>query len=892
MNIKIAKLIAQINPKIIFDLNKEQIDDEIIDIAIKKRLSPKKDKNGVLITNVSYIIKMCNSGMIDSILPFIKVSSFAPEEIDTLLEKITSNNILALIRNDKNFLKFLKQSDKTDTDFFKSSLLYSLSDDELETVPDFLKQNNTIFLNRYVKTGSFLTNINKMLELNPEYRKIIIDNAYDRIIANNEFQYISGFQEDFINIAINKMNDETKSKLLDYLKSTKADLTSFISLFNNNIDFISLYLLQNPSQVDCTSIGQIIGSKEISNIISNYIKTQKENVDLYVLTYSYSLLSDELKEEVLSLMYDLLLSKKTNSNILSFEPFTQKYFDKVLKEGPELIIGSLRKKSDGSEDKNPFIKFLPFEYKKKIYEYILRNNDIKEFDTNNFKAILEDNFDINLIPDSGEIVYKFSVESKEKIIAILKAIKESNKNITIVLQTKEENVPLLKELKDIIPGKIFVKFETGFKEEYNIEELISKDQTLQYYADSILNQKDKEGNIKVLSPYEKYIAAYKIVTHFSHYIDSNILASSRALYQIINAEDQKIVCVGYSNLLVELLKRVGLTECMEWSVFAAEEAEKRETAVNNTKISNHSRVLVHIKDEKYGIDNIFMADPTWDAIKKPQKTSDGLSQDMSETYRYAHIALESLANPQDGSNFYVDKLAPSSESFSEILQTLDPNEVQYVSVGEKAEEYAKKKITPAIKDEKLIQALVVIDNFVDKNQSPRTLSPEYIERDDFNRKACQMGKIDILIDIDKDVSEAEAKPYELLINEDYGSYESLIRYKLENKMAQEINNTLTNDIFQINVSNGKVEISFRKDIFRTGKYSDDELENIFMQLKQEMATSGFQFKEGYDYNLIFEGSIIDISKPLSASYDKIASIAEAIDNLTNKIVQERHANSK
>ena len=154
-----------------------------------------------------------------------------------------------------------------------------------------------------------------------------------------------------------------------------------------------------------------------------------------------------------------------------------------------------------------------------------------------------------------------------------------------------------------------------------------------------------------LSPLEKYIYAYDIVKRFKLYntpnkdnmnadkLDRNsrikIKHVSRDLYDIL--ENEYMVCVGYANFLRDLLNKLGISNAdysldVELSAYKA----KKQIENNNSDYSNlsslekrdlislqqtyipmdtyggHDRVLVYIKDEKYGIDGMYFSDPTWD----------------------------------------------------------------------------------------------------------------------------------------------------------------------------------------------------------------------------------------------------------------------------------------
>ena len=91
--------------------------------------------------------------------------------------------------------------------------------------------------------------------------------------------------------------------------------------------------------------------------------------------------------------------------------------------------------------------------------------------------------------------------------------------------------------------------------------------------------------------------------------------SSRKLYDIL--ENEFIVCVGFSNLLGDLLDKLNIRNYsisvgVDSSYDDAFYSEPVEGIEKSTKRLGHDRRYSYIKDEKYGIDGFYIADPTWD----------------------------------------------------------------------------------------------------------------------------------------------------------------------------------------------------------------------------------------------------------------------------------------
>lgn len=70
-----------------------------------------------------------------------------------------------------------------------------------------------------------------------------------------------------------------------------------------------------------------------------------------------------------------------------------------------------------------------------------------------------------------------------------------------------------------------------------------------------------------------------------------------------------MVCVGYINLLKDLLDKLNINSTMlhiKVSDLNYEEENK------DIEKNGHSRILVNLNDKKYGINGYYMGDPTWD----------------------------------------------------------------------------------------------------------------------------------------------------------------------------------------------------------------------------------------------------------------------------------------
>lgn len=144
---------------------------------------------------------------------------------------------------------------------------------------------------------------------------------------------------------------------------------------------------------------------------------------------------------------------------------------------------------------------------------------------------------------------------------------------------------------------------------YSIKHVINANMQLDSWADKINNATFLS---RKLTPLEKYMCAYEIVTNFAKYnIDEEAAASqSRYITNILNKDisNGNICCVGYASLLTALCSRIGIN-CMKQTEFIYE------GGIDNKNVdANHAVCRVYIDDPKYNIKGLFHSDPCWDSI--------------------------------------------------------------------------------------------------------------------------------------------------------------------------------------------------------------------------------------------------------------------------------------
>ena len=201
----------------------------------------------------------------------------------------------------------------------------------------------------------------------------------------------------------------------------------------------------------------------------------------------------------------------------------------------------------------------------------------------------------------------FEHNNYDNIISVIKTL--INKHITFNIR----------EYSNL--SNYFEQFKKLLEENEKIQ-IIEYTNLKQYiYINNYLDTMIKDIKEASLSPYEKYLAVYELVTHFKSGLDNIINCDDARNLELI-LFNEYIVCTGFSKLLIALLNKVGIkafdvgiefykkSEEINFLDYAQLSQEKIKVKLGN--IAYHSRVLMRLVDSKYQIDGLFIADPTWD----------------------------------------------------------------------------------------------------------------------------------------------------------------------------------------------------------------------------------------------------------------------------------------
>ena len=480
--------------------------------------------------------------------------------------------------------------------------------------------------------------------------------------------------------------------------------------------------------------------------------------------------------------------------------------------------------------------------------------------------------------------FKFNLNFKEKNdnLEDIKFILDKTKNIDGITYTidaytnnqhSSELNEFLKELHSIVGDKLLIRplgNTNRSSHTYTYEDFIYRDNIIETYVSALRDKVDVNGNIKSLSPFEKFFAAFIITEKFAKYnlegfqYDSDL---TRSVYEFINKHDNRpICCAGYVSFLHELLERLvysdGKLNLAHWSVNS-----KTETNAI-VDYDNHDRSLAYLEDLKYKLNAIFMSDPTWDsnkffATRSPDfrrtvvrhllKTRDELStekSDFSDPLRNMHIESD-----DDINRIRIDLGLDDSISNEEIISLFN------------------QKIT----DEQLIYALCAINRFVEKGApmaKSNSIGQDGYTVDEFNRAVLSLGLEEKFI-FDESLTHKSLNEIIKYLDDEYhlDKYEAVC---LINEYFTKHNTSDSRLVLSLS-SDNQVELDhiystfYAKDIDVLFNLPEDIVDEVVKKLNLGLSTESIITLGKYDLSKSLDG----ISIPSSAELDEIVKIKQA-----------------
>ncbi len=496
------------------------------------------------------------------------------------------------------------------------------------------------------------------------------------------------------------------------------------------------------------------------------------------------------------------------------------------------------------------------------------------------KSVLTmNNFNVKSISNNLNIFYNLIEYDQKLVFNVLNDLsKRGNFNSKIIIDCHSYDPEFFEKVEKLFPGKVMVRpsfLQNEGLNYYSISEIKEKENILNNYAKYILSSKNNMGNVKELSPLEKYLAVYRIVTNFSHYIDEDIDHDEdepRALYQLINPEKLRIVCVGYANLMLDLLRKVGINDCVEVKIIALGEGK--------SNVPNHSRVSVYLKDDKYNIEGIFMADPTWDSVDESSYGDNYRPNDLPIIHALLSKEEALTVDVREISNPDIDLML--TRFIEKICEKM--NEKKERITKEECEALFNKPISKEL----LAQALLCVDYFSYKDKRLPTSfdlnSEEFkniVDIDDYNQKLIKVGLYDQVIGLDEIVNniyynmtfDKMAKSKSILSVSEVASFKAL---SILNKKCEEHLPEVITSFIDLDGS-----IRFFTDFIKLGIDEEEILNNIILRLKEtnyQTITNG---------HTIIVSDVMILGNSLKENEDNIIELAKAINLIVLDLISKK-----
>lgn len=444
-----------------------------------------------------------------------------------------------------------------------------------------------------------------------------------------------------------------------------------------------------------------------------------------------------------------------------------------------------------------FKPMLPIDFSTINMDACMKYDDCILLKTSNSDLNLKKLYD-NIIKTKDEIVKDFDIKEKGTLEISFNINKDGLKNklLEFVKKYKDFNIVIYeKNFKDIIDALGNENYPNLKIEFPNSEKPISYKEFYDMYQKLIdIIDFVKHYN---LSQLEQIMLVYDIVksNKYKREDSGEDYSTSRDLNKIIS--NDKIVCVGFSNLMAFILTNLDI---------------KCKSAIYDYSDKNnigHQRNFVHLIDNKYNIDGIFFLDATWDSRK-----NDGYLDNYQfflKPFRFFKFITktENIISP--------DKFSILEKSNEDILKEFDkpmnfkaiasicmlnneinPNELSLPNLFSKSKEELKeiasnvllkfnKKINiNAFKNALYkVRKIEYINGIIDKplNESDIDSICNKYYKENSETKLLKVLGLYQKPTLDKDLKEAKASSIE----------EDLLRMKLLKSMKAKLNDLPTND---------------------------------------------------------------------------------------------------
>lgn len=391
--------------------------------------------------------------------------------------------------------------------------------------------------------------------------------------------------------------------------------------------------------------------KNILYINSDYFKNHQNKVQKILKTLIGNIKIDEFSIEDKELINNTIikaLSKNKSLKKVSLTEYAKDNKYVLSKEDYEILKNSSieKIKTNAVSDSllENFDPIISFNYDKPLISSYSYGRLTNEEDTLFLKKITVSDLENLKYLKNPNLILEVEENNVEDVLSISKRLKELGKenNVVIRAKNKDKIFARIKENEAYRQDNIYIDIKT---EIYPLKDFLNYETTLYEIVEPT----------KDLSPFEKYIYIFNVVKQFKYYKENeNDKRLSRNLYDILNNE--YIVCVGYSVLLRDLLKKVGINS-IGISISVDTSYDDDNTMTSTTR-SGHARAYIYIIDPKYNIDGFYIADPTWNNFMHEDIYTHLALTNEEETYtrRYnfigSNIDTSELFNVKSLKEFY------------------------------------------------------------------------------------------------------------------------------------------------------------------------------------------------------------------------------------------------
>ena len=364
------------------------------------------------------------------------------------------------------------------------------------------------------------------------------------------------------------------------------------------------------------AIGEFIALGEYLGFDEKYYTENREKVDAAVVEICRNIKKDYFRLEQPFIGKEFFKAVCENPNIKTLVIGSMDDVYSLTKEDYELFknssIEGIQTYGVDEELKDVFDEKILFNKNKRIvlnhsYDDLCKTDNLYIEESLNDEEIVN----IKYLNDGARVQFRKlnDFENVFKVIQRLRELGKGNK-ISIEVQSrddydyKNEFNDFIFSHPEVLDNDIDIK--VGIMEVYSLTDYVKYEKRLIEMIRPALN----------LSPLEKFLFAYNIAKKYKKYKENEENRSeSRNLYKILDGEF--MVCVGYATLLEDLLTKLGIKAAhYSVTVDTSLDSVPDDALVIPEEIENssggHARAIIHLVDPKYGIDGLFISDPTWD----------------------------------------------------------------------------------------------------------------------------------------------------------------------------------------------------------------------------------------------------------------------------------------